>query len=293
MQKPGNYSVKFCEFYKRKPPALSDRDWRVLQYYCNLLNRAEHFMLPDYGKIMERSGRPVVNLGEVFCPPYPLTVLEYESPIGGGKPMADGELPCPQRIVLASDTVVSGEKITALVPVSFVHNLDGQRFWTLPMAVFTIHRNQSSGSFIKVGPFLHDLFKDQQNHCKSKGLDEQDFCHELFKHSGDEVSAFLEMAQALACGNVSTETIEPSKALNASRGRGKKPKLKSYKILTIGGNRHIGSSNCQGIGGARRAHLRRGHIRSLGEGKFTWVNSCFVRGEGGFVDKDYRVKGIV
>jgi hypothetical protein len=95
---------------------------------------------------------------------------------------------------------------------------------------------------------------------------------------------------ALACSNVHVARSEPRKA-----GRKVKAALPfdTYHVLTIDVPGRPGERS--GIGGAHRSpreHLRRGHIRRLGDGRRIWVNATVVaagRG-GGTVTKDYALR---
>lgn len=75
-------------------------------------------------------------------------------------------------------------------------------------------------------------------------------------------------------------------------GRAKKRQLFDYHVLEVDGVRWLpGASAGSGEDGAgRRAHLRRGHIRRLGDGRHVWVRATYVHGAAdGFVAKDYQI----
>lgn len=75
--------------------------------------------------------------------------------------------------------------------------------------------------------------------------------------------------------------------------RGKKP-LYDYHVLQVDGEVWDSPFTSIGAGSGVRSHLRRGHIRRLGEGRTTWVRATFVHGSvPGFVDKDYDMKKVV
>jgi hypothetical protein len=96
----------------------------------------------------------------------------------------------------------------------------------------------------------------------------------------------------LNCSNVDTMDNEPSAALNKKRARNGKVPIYSYKTLHIRPNAPLGDSREYGIVGRNspRVHLRRGHIRRIGEDKTIWIQSCVVGSkERGVVMKDYKV----
>lgn len=94
----------------------------------------------------------------------------------------------------------------------------------------------------------------------------------------------------LQCVNVRTVDNPAPVKLNAKRkARGKLP-LYSFKTL------HLAVPNLRSeglvLGGTHaspRLHLRRGHVRHLGEGRRVWVQACVVGSGPGVVEKDYRL----
>lgn len=108
---------------------------------------------------------------------------------------------------------------------------------------------------------------------------------------GNEADWMHQLTTALACQNVSSERISPPKLLQSERRRRKKLPLFDYHLLTLG-RRGAGGSSSEGSGthAGPRTHLRRGHIRRLGENRTTWVNETIVNPGHGFVEKGYIVK---
>jgi hypothetical protein len=116
---------------------------------------------------------------------------------------------------------------------------------------------------------------------------------DAFAHK--EVSVLVDLCCGLACCNVERKNITPSRQLQASRARkGKKP-LFEYKVLVVPdafGDGVEGSGNIHGRN-SPRSHLRRGHIRRLGEGRVVWVQACMVKGgTPGIVVKDYSLTKV-
>lgn len=109
-----------------------------------------------------------------------------------------------------------------------------------------------------------------------------------------EVSAMLELCEALSCTNV--EAIIHQSAnhkINSKRVKAGKLPIYETKVLTIKPNRDIRETRST-FGYERngpRQHLRRGHIRRLSSGENTWVQSCVVGSLlKGHIDKSYEVK---
>lgn len=94
----------------------------------------------------------------------------------------------------------------------------------------------------------------------------------------------------LQCVNVRTLDNPAPEKLNAKRvARGKLP-LYSFKTLHLHvPNERRQSAHLGGTHASPRLHLRRGHIRRLGEGRSIWVQSCIVGSGPGVVEKDYRL----
>lgn len=122
------------------------------------------------------------------------------------------------------------------------------------------------------------------------------FHNDLDKATPEEKSAiidFINVASAVeifSCCNVSTVEHLPPKFINAKRiAKGKVPFF-SYRTLHITPD---ASEALKGKGGGTHAsprlHLRRGHIRQLGDRR-VWVRSSLVGDKSkGFAGKDYAV----
>jgi hypothetical protein len=287
MQKPGNYSVKFCEWASKVPAGkISQADALQMQVFCDLIQSSPHFILPDCGIVLPRKHDAKIGagLGESLRPPFSSTVIEYEARHGAENGVYDSS----RRIVLAIDFPHWSNDGVFLIPVFWIDHL---KIWHPPMVMFLLPYEQSDAPGIFIIPFMKDMFEQNRLHWLANPVGEGGtFGEYMINEYRDEIAAYADMCAALSCSNVSTDTIPASKTLNAMRRRKGKPELKSYKVLTINaGERAQGGGVGGGSGASRRAHLRRGHIRNLQSGKRVWVNACFVKGDGGFVDKDYRV----
>lgn len=107
-------------------------------------------------------------------------------------------------------------------------------------------------------------------------------------------SVLVDLCCALACSNVNARAIKVDERTSARRARAGKRPLFSYKVLELKANSNFNKDHVGGGMGERvspRTHLRRGHIRRLGDGRIIWVNAAMVRGKTpGIVVKDYRLE---
>jgi hypothetical protein len=102
--------------------------------------------------------------------------------------------------------------------------------------------------------------------------------------------AALNLFAVLACSNVGMETHEPSAKLNKKRAKAGAYPIYSHKTLVVKLSRPAQEAvPGGGTHASPRVHLRRGHIRVIGEGRSVWVQSCVVGSKHGVVDKDYRI----
>lgn len=94
----------------------------------------------------------------------------------------------------------------------------------------------------------------------------------------------------LRCVNVAVVDHPAPEKLNAKReARGKMP-LFSFKTLALAvPNIRRTGVELGGSHASPRIHLRRGHIRQLGDGRSVWVQSCVVGSKHGVIHKDYRL----
>lgn len=128
------------------------------------------------------------------------------------------------------------------------------------------------------------------------GADHDRAIENLYIDTIDELRAAFDFLAALNCSNVGLDSIPAPKMLNKKRLQKKKTPFFEYKILDIDLGPSTQSTGGHGGGhSSPRTHLRRGHIRQLGERakyKVVWVNAAIVRpgAPEGVIDKTYRVK---
>lgn len=106
-----------------------------------------------------------------------------------------------------------------------------------------------------------------------------------------DTTVVTNLCAMLGLGNVGTKKVAAPKMLNAKRQRKGKALLLDYHVLKVDGelwdtDEPGNSRDSNGL----RSHLRRGHIRRLGDGRRVWVRASYVHGRvDGFVGKDYEV----
>ncbi len=108
---------------------------------------------------------------------------------------------------------------------------------------------------------------------------------------GRAVSIAWSVFAVMACSNVRAQEHHPAESLNKKRMKAGKLPLVSYKTLAIVAPNDRGERIISGGSHASpRVHLRRGHIRRIGDSRTIWVQACVVGSKHGMVIKDYRVR---
>ncbi len=116
----------------------------------------------------------------------------------------------------------------------------------------------------------------------------------LYIDTIDEVRVVYEFLAAINCANVGTQEIAAPRLLNDRRRKKGKPLFYPYKVLDLSPS-SVGSGE-PGVGGhaSPRTHLRRGHLRHLGERfgyKTLWINATMVNAARGDAPAQvYRVR---
>lgn len=103
-----------------------------------------------------------------------------------------------------------------------------------------------------------------------------------------EIDGFVMCLHIMNCSNIEYVDHPPIRIMNDKRKKKGKQPLFTYKTLHIKTDKKAsGKAETKGSRQSPRAHLRRGHIRRLNTHS-VWVQPCFVKGEAGFVHKDYE-----
>jgi len=269
----------------------------AVSMFSQNIGKAVHFALPDGGRIAMDELRGLTDV--VVRLPYPSITIEYFTAEREGRVCVtpsgtvDATESYPKRLALVTERETP-EGVELKVQVASF----SQRFqeWLPQTLSFRIMPWRGFFNFYDKRVVLPGnpeiMLKQVFKVMTSKYGVESSFKNCLFDIS-DEVTATLEMLEALACSNVKSEVLEKIDVAK-QRKRAKAGKLPIYetRILTLPG----GSSSGGGGGGSHngpRQHLRRGHIRRLST-KSVWVNACVVGDPSrGIIEKQYRVDGVL
>lgn len=228
-----------------------------------LMSAATKFLLPPGGVLLEDFDLRALDRDTPLMLPYDLVALEYSTSqfVGEGRTITKG-------IVLAWD---DGDRIATKF-VGYSREADS---WAI--AKNTIHVPKQG--------FVRDV--DRKAELRILRADGQ----QPMASDGHAPFIVLSLLNALACSNVRVETSAPSKVRRAMQKRGALP-FDTYHVLTIDVPRKDGDGAATGGHRSPREHLRRGHIRRLGDGRRIWVNATVVAaGRGaGVVTKDYALR---
>lgn len=101
----------------------------------------------------------------------------------------------------------------------------------------------------------------------------------LYLDTLDEMRVSYEFLAAINCSNVGTQDVAAPRALNEKRTKKGKTPFYPYKVLDLAAD---SVARCLGVGthASPRSHLRRGHLRRLGErfgNKVLWINATVVK----------------
>lgn len=298
------YDVFFCEMFIR------------------LIKDAVHFAIPDNGEIFNDDLKGLVGLKARL--PYPSITVEYFVDDSKSSHSEAAPIYSPRRLVLAIESdkneilshqakmeitnginafgafpddeiiqIIVANEINgnwALCPMSWVmpstwdYQFEGENVRQFDPLIPPKSKRRMAGTPIPILPGLFGAL------CEMRGV-EQSF-RECVHDVAGEVTAVLELCEALACSNVTAETMQhENKKANARRAKKGKLPIYETKVLSIDVQRTTHRTGVKyGDRSSPRQHLRRGHIRRLHDDRRIWVNSCAVGTQSlGRVDKNYRV----
>jgi len=110
-------------------------------------------------------------------------------------------------------------------------------------------------------------------------LAEEEATRSLYIDTIDEVRVCYDFLAAVNCDNVGTLTVAAPRMLNAKRMKKGKVPFYDYKVLDLAPKAEGGTGEGAGSHASPRTHLRRGHVRRLGEkfgNKVLWINATMV-----------------
>lgn len=290
-------------------------------FLVKLLRRAEVFVLPDGGELLDRSRiRPEVP-GLTYRPPFPVVALEYTSSDERWLDPAT-QARSPKRIALAWewDGLTPGGLVRGVGPepgsgvaVASICYFDNYQMW-MPIAAAAFVSYDAPYAVMPPSAAQQAMLQQRRVNpaqvntprlaaCEMLALlpeallglraelGAQGTTDALMSDLMDEMNSYVDLCLALACNNVGTQHHSAPDRLNRQRIKAGKPPLKDFHVLDIAGH-----GDGEGFGGTARGvrpHLRRGHIRRLGPERITWVNAAMVRGRRpGFVDKQYAPRSV-
>ena len=328
MSAPLNYTIDAISSLNalRDSASVGPFDRQGIDFISALLRRAEVFVLPDRGELLDRSKvRPQVP-GAMFHPPFPVVALEYRAsnPPGQESHPFYEATDSSKRIALAWEWDgkmpfgagdAAGPSSGEGVCIASLSYIDKTRTWVPMCGAIMI---PFDCGYYEAAPTEHGLAMLNSGRISAKQAAAPaieisgvlplmpDWMGALFRDHGqeralgllsadlmDEVNAFIDLCLALACNNVeSVKQAQPPKLNKARIRRGKLP-LPDFHLLTLGGEAYSLGSVSSSEGTGVRSHLRRGHIRRLSADRVTWVNSTIVNGKRqGFVSKAYAPQRV-
>lgn len=287
-------------------------DVRIVKGIVGFIKVAQHFSLPENGKIFDDKLKGVV--GQEIHLPYPCITIEY---LNSNVMDADnGERINVKRLVVAIEMNTAemekftGAKLNQIECDSWIavfHSyaatdkgwMPGTGFWIMPCkwdqypqdrTIITPGHAKREEAMPFVAGFAMFLPGTHRYCVKELGKDEA--IESATQGVIDVIESLLELIEALSCSNVTHEPLEKiNPAVNARRIRDGKLPLYETRCLVINAGKSVGDGG--GIGGTHgspRQHLRRGHIRRHPTAGNIWVNSCVVgSAELGVIDKQYVV----
>ncbi|MCK4821801.1 hypothetical protein KA005_38910, partial [bacterium] len=299
-----------------------EHDVFISEMMANIIKSAQHFTVPDDGRLFDDKLKGLKGIKARL--PYSSITIEYYVEEQDNYSV---EAPSysPKRVVIASeltqDMLVdmgrAVENSTDFLDRTFALLPDDTFIQISVVAYFENHWLPMPMSWLMPitwdywGPnmkTLNPLTEPAKNASKFVGIPfvllpgmfnvlvDQIGKQEAMRHTvhdiADEITTMLELCEALACSNVTTDTTQTeNKKVNIKRVKKGKLPLYETKVLSI----EVPQTHERtGIGTqdrrSPRQHLRRGHIRILQSGSRIWINSCVVGDkEKGRIDKEYRV----
>lgn len=290
-------ALKSAEYYRKETPEYTNGVLEILDG----AKAAQKFVMPDNGKVFDDALR---GLPDDFRLPFPSIVIEYVCNLEGGlvedKFGSDATHAAPERIIYAQQTE---EKSILVASVICIH-AKGHKFWSVqPFVAEIIPVGKLTDEHL-ASVYVPDFAKERRSLIKQVANVMHDLGGRAFKDFGpkweehafydmnDECNAVLELIEALSCSNVSHDALAVRKQNKSSAKRGALP-FDEYRVLTVRSSSVPNVGNPSVIPFDRRSpreHLRRGHIRTLQDGRRLWINSMVVNANaGGRINKDYKV----
>lgn len=300
-----------------------DLDVAICGSIAKSIKDAVHFAIPDGGVIFDDDLKGILNT--TIRLPYPVITVEYYCNFIANDLSELTPTYAPKRLILASEVNRSNCIKQAAIRGIDIHNFMDQ--FPDDEFIHIIVLNEIDGVWLpcpmsfympttwnyspdgKIHLHVHPLVSPESSvyfssapvpvlpglftwMCEMGG--EKKVYQEAIHDISGEARALLEFCEALTCSNVITNTIQvEGKKANPKRVKHGKLPIYETKVLSLVVPKSK-SPNRAGLAQDSRAsprhHLRRGHIRTLQDGRRIWINSCSVGYSArGVIDKSYKV----
>lgn len=249
----------------------------VMSRVAEKLISAHKFVMPDGGTLFGPDVSPAML--ENLHLPFSDVVIEFDYPSRPDDDLSGGRVRVEKRITVAWEDSRKGADGAMILPIGF--STTDAHWLPLPFILFIPYSAGEFGASLEIVPI-----GDVGNRTVDRFNGD---CKRMAANAKTECRSVIQLCAALACTNVTTEILRPTREARAARPAST---LFDYHVLMIrpGGEKYPGE-NRGGAHASPRTHLRRGHIRRLAWGPRIWVNSCVVNpGAIGSVDKDYAVR---
>lgn len=318
----------FEEFAMRLPeqaglaPTLED-------FLVDYLVSSVKFMLPDNGSLFaDHDYKP--SMFDLLRLPYPACALEFQASDELYNP-ASGLAQSKKRISLCFDprrlsqvqqgrlVELAERDIFASLPqncLAILAVFEAENVWAAGMGLVVIdldndrpiNAKEAAGPLsdripghvlapqLGVRTTKHGLpaqFISFGLRCRLMGLSEDEAFTNLYIDTADEVRAAYEFLGAINCVNVTTSVLAAPRLLNEKRKKKGKHLFFDYQVLNLQASQ--GGDAGFGLSASPRSHLRRGHIRRLGEkfgNKILWINATMVKPGETPLPQGYIVKAL-
>lgn len=327
-----HYSTHAEEFFRDVASRMSDaglpNDFEL--FLAEYLRESVKFLLPDNGYLFaDHDYKPAMF--ELQRLPYPACALEFtanDELYAEGSGLARSakrvalcfdpwQLPSAQQARLTRLRMCDwrGNMPARALCVLAVYEADG--LWSASVGVVVIDLDEDEPTPLGSGEKINEMadkvsarlgqkgskhglpatFLSFPQRSRMVGQTQDEALECLYIDTIDEVRVVYEFLAAINCSNVGTTAVPPPRMLNAKREKKGKVLFYGYRILDIDlawSNDGSAASSSSGGHSSPRTHLRRGHLRRLGErsgNKVLWINATVVNPAAtGKVDKIYRMK---
>ena len=290
------------------------------------IQKAQHFAVPDGGKILDDQCKGIK--GENIHLPYPIITVEFH-----GNAAVINTKPKPGKVLITKHLAIAQEVAVKDLDPGIVRkalsteSFDKSDFAILVYGVHYIpeYKGWVPNAWGFVIPSYWDFIPDNASEDDIKDLTTKTKGSKTLKMSGipypflpnlslieaqqigdadkalnngilsvkQEIIAVLNLIEALSCKNVEEAIFQKARDKN-SPIKSKIPKYETKCLTIIAPKTKIPIiSDPDAVKGTHASpvmHLRMGHIRRLPTGNI-WVNACIVgKPENGVLDKSYKIK---